>query len=222
MAHPINNQVPLAPLPEPLPNPSEGRQLAGVAGVRDALQPHQDANPPAPKKGYVLTFVAWVFGCVSFILKKICLCFFSQQPPPAPGGNPPAPGGNLPAPGGNLPAPGNLQAGRGHVPLQREEPIPRPEIPPELEEPLLEPEIDPEEEEPMPVPVATIRRQVQFLNAIGRLSSVEQDRIYFEIGRRAFCYVYPGQWLRSYVDTGRREVQENPLILESYIELNRE
>lgn len=72
----------------------------------------------------------------------------------------------------------------------------------------------------VPQLTARIQREVALLNALDSLSPIEKKRIYRRIGESAFSYGYPRQWFRSYEDTGRLEVEKNPMLLAQYIELN--
>lgn len=81
--------------------------------------------------------------------------------------------------------------------------------PPPAEPPMQRPELD-----------ARIQTEVRLLNALDRLTEVERNRIYRRIGDSVSAWYYPGQWRRSVEETGRLEVERNPLLLQQYININ--
>ncbi|MBX7065915.1 MAG: hypothetical protein K1X28_01670 [Parachlamydiales bacterium] len=85
------------------------------------------------------------------------------------------------------------------------------------------PPIQPHEQQgPAPVLAEQIRTEVQLLNAFGRLTEIERNRIYRRIGESVSHFWWPRQWVRSVEETGRLEVERNPLILLRYLTLNQQ
>lgn len=75
---------------------------------------------------------------------------------------------------------------------------------------------------PRPELDARIQTEVRLLNAMGRLTEVEQSRIYRRIGDSVSHWWFPRQWARSVEETGRLEVERNPLLLQQYININQQ
>ena len=197
MATPVGNQqgsvVPSThQIQAPVP-PTPGGVSDVPTRLESAQPPGEGGGTKKQTKGYLETAILWVRDCIVWIFKKVFSSCFSEKPEMLPAPPQPPVREQPPEPPVELPDPPEPPV---------EPPEPPPPIPPEVFPPKLDDKT---------------QIEVDFLNALDRLTDRARDRVYYNVGFAQWRWWCPSHWFEDLEVIGEHAIRKNPQILRDHM-----